>query len=41
MYYKQHSDTNLGKVIFFMLAVDDLRGKGAVGNSHHEQVFVK
>jgi len=24
-----------------MLAVDDLRGKGAVGNSHHEQVFLK
>lgn len=41
MYYKQHSDTYLGKVILFMLAVDDLRGKGAVGTSHHEQVFVK
>lgn len=41
MYYEQHSDTYLGKVIFCMLAVDDLRGKGAVGNSHHEQVFVK
>ena len=33
--------TVLGKVVFFMLAVVDLRGKGAVGNSHHEQVFLK
>lgn len=41
MYYKHHADTYLGKVIFVMLAVEDLRGKGAVGNSHHEQVFVK
>jgi len=40
-YYKSYVDTNLGKVVFFMLAVDDLRGKGAVGNSHHEQVFLK